>query len=282
MKKNYKDMLLESDSGYMMPFPLDENEELPTTLGYGKQKNPMTGQEFNHMGVDFAVKDKPLYAMATGMVIGAGQESVHGNYIVAKYGKYEVTYGHISEAYTPYGTQIKAGRQIAKCGDFLHLGVRLDGEDLDPMEFLSMVWANIQQLAAMGIKNLPYAEKLGDKSIKTNFDNNQDEILMMMMRWLPSYMNDLRTGRYTPPRRFETSLRNIFTQAANKNYFFEKIPDVSNPLGLTGRSEPLAEKVQNLLLEDFLGYMVSNHSIFPSTWDEQQKKNFLIKLPKTD
>ena len=84
------------------------------------------------------------------------------------------------------------------------------------------------------------------------------------------------------PSRFESSLRNIFTQAASKNYFFEKMPNVGNPLGLSNRSAPLADKIKNLLIEDFLGYMVSNHSIYPSAWDEQQKKNFLIKLPKTD
>ncbi len=279
---NYKDMLLESESGYMMPFGLAEREELPTTLGYGKQKNPMNGEEFNHLGIDYAVKDKPLYAIATGMIIGAGEEAVHGNYVVAKYGKYEVTYGHISEAYTPYGTKVKAGQEIAKSGDILHLGVRFDGEDIDPNEFLAMVWANIQQLAAMGIKAMPTSEKLGNKNIKTNFDDSQEEILMMMLRWFPSYMNDLRTGAYTPPSRFDMALRNVFTQAASKNYFYEKMPDVGNPLGLSSRSAPLAEKVQNLLIEDFLGYMVSNHSIYPSTWDEQQKKNFLIKLPKTD
>lgn len=50
------------------------------------------------------------------------------------------------------------------------------------------------------------------------------------------------------------------------------MPDVGNPLGLSCRSAPLAEKIQNLLIEDFLGYMVSNHSIYPSNWDEQQKK----------
>lgn len=211
-----------------------------------------------------------------------GNEAVHDNYIVAKYGKYEVTYGHISQAYKKYGMMINAGEEIAQSGDFLHVSVRFDGKELDPMEFLSMVWANIQQLAAMGISKQPTNEKLGDKTINTHYDNDQDEILMMMLQYLPSYMNDLRTGRYTSPSRFESSLRNIFTQAASKNYFFEKMPNVGNPLGLSNRSAPLADKIQNLLIEDFLGYMVSNHSIYPSTWDEQQKKNFLIKLPKTD
>ena len=281
-KKNYKDMLLESESGFMMPFSLLEDEELPITLGYGKQKNPATGEDFDHKGIDFAIQNKPLYAIASGIVIGMGNEAVHDNYIVAKYGKYEVTYGHISQAYKKYGMMINAGEEIAQSGDFLHVSVRFGGEELDPMEFLSMVWANIQQLAAMGITKQPTNEKLGDKTINTHYDNDQDEILMMMMQYLPNYMNDLRTGRYTSPSRFESSLRNIFTQAASKNYFFEKMPNVGNPLGLSNRSAPLADKIQNLLIEDFLGYMVSNHSIYPSTWDEQQKKNFLIKLPKTD
>ena len=60
-----------------------------------------------------------------------------------------------------------------------------------------MVYANIQELAAMGIKAMPTSEKLGNKNIKTNFDDSQDEILMMLVRWLPRYMNDLRTGVYT-------------------------------------------------------------------------------------
>lgn len=279
---NYKDMLLESESGYMMPFAVYEEEELPTALGYGKQKHPATGKEFYHQGVDFAVKDKPLYAIGTGTIIGIGEESVHKNYIVAKYGKYEVTYGHISEAYVPYGTQIAAGQEIAKCGEFLHIGVRFDGEDIDPMEFLSMIYANIQQLAAMGIKRKPASARIGDKKIRTKFDETQEEITMMMLQWLSTYMSDIREGRYTTPTRVEMSLRNILSQAASKNYFFEKMPDVSNPLGLGGRSAPLAEKIQNILIEDFLAYMVANHSIYPTGWNEQQKKNFLIKLQETD
>ena len=111
-------MLLESESGFMMPFSLLEEEELPITLGYGKQKNPATGEDFDHKGIDFAIQNKPLYAIASGIVIGMGNEAVHDNYIVAKYGKYEVTYGHISQAYKKYGMMINAGEEIAQSGDF--------------------------------------------------------------------------------------------------------------------------------------------------------------------
>ena len=166
MKENFKDMLLESESGYMMPFALEEKEELPTTLGYGKQRHPMTGEEFNHLGVDFAIKNRDLYAVASGMIVGAGNDALHDNYIVAKYGKYEVTYGHLAEAYTGYGESVSAGDKIAKSGDFLHVGIRFNGQDIDPMVFLSMIWANIQQLAAMGIQKQPTEESLGTKNIK--------------------------------------------------------------------------------------------------------------------
>ena len=91
MKQNYKDMLLESASGYMMPFPLEEKDNIQATLAFGEQNHPLTGEKFFHKGIDFPASDKPLYAIATGVITGAGQDAVYDNYIVAKYGKYEVT-----------------------------------------------------------------------------------------------------------------------------------------------------------------------------------------------
>ena len=78
------------------------------------------------------------------------------------------------------------------------------------------------------------------------------------------------------------SLRNIFRQAADKNYFFESMPSIGNPLGLSGRSSILAGKVQDVLIDYFLSYMALNHNIYLPTWDETQKKNFLKKLPTTE
>lgn len=269
---DYKDMLLESASGFMMPFALDEKEELNVILPFGEQTHPKTGEKFQHQGVDYAVKDKPLYAIASGMVIGAGHDAVHENYIIARYGKYEVTYGHISEAYTPYGTNVKAGQEIAHAGEFLHMGVRFNGKELDPDNFIAMIWANIQQLAAMGITHQPTAEVLGNKKIVTKYDDCQDEIMALMLRWLPTYMNELRTKAYTPPKRMEASLKNILSKAADKNYFYETIPNLGNPLGLSGRSAPLVEKIQEILIEDFLGFLAVRQGIYPQSWDESQKK----------
>ena len=96
---NTKDMLLESASGFMMPFEASEEEEIQVSLGFGEQKHPMTGETFVHRGVDFAAHDLPLFALATGTVVGVGTDAVHENYIITRYGKFDVKYGHVREAY---------------------------------------------------------------------------------------------------------------------------------------------------------------------------------------
>lgn len=279
-KYNYKDMLLESASGFMMPFALETNEDVQVVLPFGEQNHPTKGGKFYHNGVDYAVKDKPLYAIATGMVIGLGEDASHENYIVVRYGKYDVTYKNITEAYSSYGEPVKAGKVIAKSGDYLHLGVTFDGEDLDPETFIAMIWANIQQLAVIGIQSTPIIEDLGE-NIKTSYDDNKDEILMLMLRWFPTYMNEISNGAYQIPKKTETTLRNVLIQASDKNYYYERMPTIGNPLGLSKRAAPLAGKIQDILIGDFLAYLASRHGVYPASWDEEQKKNFLMKQPKT-
>ncbi len=279
--KDYKDMLLESASGFMMPFALDDKEELNVILPFGEQTHPGSGEKFHHQGIDYAVKDRPLYAIASGMVIGAGHDSVHENYIVTRYGKYEVTYAHVSAVYASYGTDVTAGQEIAHAGEYLHMAVRFNGRELDPANFIAMIWANIQQLAAMGITSQPTNENLGNKKIVTKFDESQDEIMTLMLRWLPIYMNELRTKTYMPPRKMEISLKNILSQAAEKNYFYETLPNLGNPLGLSRRSAPLVEKIQEILIEDFLSFLAVRQGIYPQSMSDTQKKNFLKQLPPT-
>ena len=80
------------------------------------------------------------------------------------------------------------------------------------------------------------------------------------------------SGAYRLPQRTEQSLRNMLMMASARNYFFEMIPSMENPMGLGRRSIPMAAKVQNLLLEDFLGYLALVHGTYLSTWDEGLKK----------
>ena len=104
------------------------------------------------------------------------------------------------------------------------------------------------------------------------YAKDMDEIISLMTRYLPLYMDELRKGGYRPSGETEKTLQNVFVQSARKNYYFETLPSVTNPLGLSDRSVPLASKVQDLIIGDFLNYLAVRHSVFLSSWDENQKK----------
>ena len=270
------DFLLESKSGFAMPFFCGEDEDLVINLQSGEQKHPYTGETFLHRGVDMATHGKPLMALATGTVVGVGNDAVHDNYVIVRYGKYEVKYGHISECFVNYGNSVTAGQDIAVSGDFLHFEVTIDGKALNPLDFMSIIYGNIHQLNALGKDSSIQFDSMGI-DVTTDYDGDKEEILEMMSRWLPAYFNEIRKGTYAPPERLESSLRNVFAQSSTKRYFYEKVPTLSNPLGLSSRAAPLASKVQNLLISDFLCYMASRHGVYPSSWTDDQKKNFRSK-----
>lgn len=269
--KYSQEMILQSPSGYCMPFE-EREKDVELTLGYGKQKHPVTGQEFFHHGVDFNAPRYLLSAVATGTVSGMGTDSVHGAYQIIRYGDYEVTYGHLSNIFATYGKNVKAGQVVSVSGDLLHMEVKYKGEELNPIEFLTMIYGNIRSMERL---NKPFGAEdfvTIEGDFHTRYDKDQEEIEQLLLRYFPSYMNDLKDGSYTLPSRTEQSLRNIMTLASMKNYFFELIPSAENPMGLGRRSIPLAEKVQNLLIEDFLSYLALNFGVFVSTWPDELKK----------
>lgn len=269
MKYTHK-MMLHSESGYCMPFE-EREKEVEMTLGYGKQKHPKTGQTFNHTGVDFNAPYYMLSAIATGKVTGIGNDAVHGLYQIIRYGDYEVEYSHLSNVFIGFGRTVRAGQVVAISADMLHLEVKFNGEVINPLEFLTMIYCNLKAVEYNGKTGIPELTSL-DFEVHTRYDNNQKEIEELMMKFLPSYLQDMHCGLYHVPEHTEQALRNIFTMSAMKNYFFEMLPNISNPLGIGRRSVPLAEKVQNLFIEDFLNYLALNHHVFLSSLSALEKK----------
>ena len=266
-----QDMMLQSDSGYCMPFE-EKGKDVEMSLGYGKQKHPKTGEMFFHHGVDFPVKHYLLSAVATGKVSGLGNDAVHGIYQVIRYGKYEVTYSHLSNVFANYAAEVKAGQVVAVSADMLHIEVKYNGEELNPLEFLTMIYGNLKALEQNGTPGAVPQFVTIDMDVHTMYDKDQKEIEDLMMRWFPDYMQDLSAGVYALPEHTELALRNMFTMSAMKNYFFETLPSMANPLGMGTRSIPLAEKVQNLLIADFINYMALRHQIFLSSMSQAVKK----------
>lgn len=137
-----EEMILQSKSGYCMPFEEQPGKEVAMTLGYGEQTHPSTGEKFFHHGLDFMVNHYPLSAVASGTVSGVGSDSIHGIYQTIRYGKYEVTYGHLANVYANFGEPVVAGQAVSLSSDRLHISVKFDGEELNPLEFLTMLYGN--------------------------------------------------------------------------------------------------------------------------------------------
>ena len=272
-------MILRSDSGYCMPFEEPTKQDVEMSLGYGEQKHPVTGEAFFHHGIDFSVNHYLLSAVATGTVSAIGSDATHGIYQTVRYGKYEVTYRHLSNVFANFCQSVKAGQTIAVSGDLLHVEVIFDGEEINPLEFLTMLYGNIKAMEnnarlRKGRVGMEGMEMDGaELSVGTAFESDRAEIETLMLRFLPSYFEDLQHGAYSLPEHTEQSLRNIFSLGASKHYFYETMPSMANPLGMSRRCMPLAAKVQNLLIADFLNYLALRHQVYLSTMDEVLKKN---------
>ena len=269
--KYTEEMILHSDSGYCMPFEEPQGKDVELSLGYGEQVHPATGEKFFHHGIDFNVRCYMLSAVASGIVSGVGNDPVHGICQTVRYGGYEVTYGHLSNVFAQFGQRVKAGQTVALSGERLHIEVKFKGEELNPIEFLTMLYGNIkalQEADGNGAASFYDAEA----GVKNDYEKDQREIEELMLRFLPLYMEDLQRGAYTVPAHTEQSLRHIFTMGAAKEYFYEKMPSMYNPLGLGRKAMPLACKVQNLLIADFLNYLALRHEVYLSATGGEVKK----------
>lgn len=226
-----------------------------------------------HHGVDFKVKNYLLSAVATGKVTGLGNDAIHGIYQITRYGDYEVTYAHLSNVFANYGKEVKAGQVIAVSADSLHVEVKYKGEELNPLEFLTMIYSNLKVMEQNGKPGAAPQFVTLDMDVHTMYDKDQKEIEDLMMRFFPDYMSDMSQGIYALPEHTGLALRNIFTMSAMKNYFYETLPSMANPLGMGARSIPIAERVQNLLIGDFLNYLALRHQIFLSSMSAIEKKS---------
>lgn len=280
-------MNLYSPSGYAMPFEADENTPLEITLGYGEQVNPYTGNKFHHSGVDFKVRPGTwLKALGTGVVSGIGSDMQRGFHVTVNYpnygdtdrSSYDVIYSHITESVCNFGKNVNAGDNIAKCDGLLHIEVHLRGEEINPLEFLTMIRDNlIVSLQKEMEGSNPEIATLGF-DVHTRYDTDSDEIDQLMLRYFGSYMGDMFLGRYHVPEQTEQTLRSAIIQGARSEIYYEHTPSMLNPLGLGRRSFSLIGHIQELLIGDFLNYLALKHSVFLSTMTELEKKKLLTRL----
>lgn len=113
---------------------------------FGWRIHPTLGIKKFHNGMDMAAPGgSPILAAYDGEVIGAGYNSSMGNYIMINHGGGLITiYMHASALYVSTGEMVGRGEKIAavgttgrSTGNHLHFGVRLNGEYVNPWNYLS-------------------------------------------------------------------------------------------------------------------------------------------------
>ncbi|TQL75740.1 murein DD-endopeptidase MepM/ murein hydrolase activator NlpD [Stackebrandtia endophytica] len=98
-----------------------------------------------HAGVDFAADGgTPIYAAEAGEVVYSGWNGGYGNYTCIYHGgRLSTCYAHQTSISVSYGQWVERGQRIgtvgttgASTGNHLHFEVRLDGNPVQPLEWL--------------------------------------------------------------------------------------------------------------------------------------------------
>jgi murein DD-endopeptidase MepM/ murein hydrolase activator NlpD len=113
--------------------------------GFGWRVHPIYHVRKMHTGVDMhAGMGEPIHAAASGKVISAGWHGGYGKCVIISHGNGITTlYGHQSELLVSTGQSVTRGQVIGKVGStglstgpHLHFEVRVNGNPVDPKDYL--------------------------------------------------------------------------------------------------------------------------------------------------
>lgn len=267
-----QEMFLLSESGYAMPFQEDE-KPVEVLLSYGQQKHPKTQQDFFHKGWDIKAPDYVLQALATGVVIGITTDEERGMSLFIRYGRYDVTYSHLKHCLVKFGDHVVARQNVGTTKRFFHLGIKMGAEDVDPQDFLQMIYSNMLtfEQAESGNTRIP----VGNYDIHTDYDDSKEEMEQLMIRFMPEFLGAVSRGSYKVADNDVAALRGIFTNAYHDRCFYQTMPSLSNPLGFGDRAIPYIAQFQNMIMRFMLDFVAMTHNIFLSTMSEEDKKKLM-------
>ena len=115
------------------------------TSSFGKRKDPFTGEEEFHYGIDIAASHgSPVFATADGYVLKVKTEKTGGNVIILNHGGGVTTvYCHLSKFNVKVGQKVKrrdvigfVGQTGKAIGPHVHYEVRKNGRPVNPYNYI--------------------------------------------------------------------------------------------------------------------------------------------------
>ena len=147
---------------------------------YGYRKNPNTGAEELHRGVNIAVPTGTLvYAAHDGMVTEAAYDSYYGNYVVITDSKgYTTKYAHMDSLNVSAEQSVKKGDNIGKSGNtgsstgsHLHIECLYNGEYYNPLFYFEAgeqtIYGETPGGTGGGTGNVIPPESYDDETVQT-------------------------------------------------------------------------------------------------------------------
>jgi murein DD-endopeptidase MepM/ murein hydrolase activator NlpD len=121
-------------------------EEFELTSQYGFRSDPFSGKNTFHRGIDLKADRSTVLSLLHGKVSLTGYDSVLGNFVKVRHGKYEAVYGHLSQVLVAVGEEVLprtligiSGSTGKATGDHLHLSIKNGKEFVNPILFLQMI-----------------------------------------------------------------------------------------------------------------------------------------------
>ena len=115
------------------------------TSSFGKRKDPFTGEDEFHYGIDVAASHgSPVFATADGTVIKIKNEKIGGNVVIINHGGGVTTvYCHLSKFNVKVGQKVKrwdvigfVGQTGKAIGPHVHYEVRKNGRAVNPYNYI--------------------------------------------------------------------------------------------------------------------------------------------------